>query len=134
MDEYALQLQNISKYFGSVAANKNIDLTLRKGEILGLAGLLGAGRTETARIIFGCDTPDSGEIYVEGNQVRIKSPEDAIRAGLAFCTENRREEGIFPDVSVQNNLTLCSLDQLSKAGFINSRKRKQLVNFLKTQY
>ena len=63
---------------------------------------------------------------MEGSQVRIKSPEDAIRAGLAFCTENRREEGIFPDVSVQNNLTLCSLDQLSKAGFINSRKRKQL--------
>ena len=104
----------------------DVSFKIRKGEILGLAGLLGAGRTETARIIFGCDTLDSGEIYVEGSQVRIKSPEDAIRAGLAFCTENRREEGIFPDVSVQNNLTLCSLDQLSKAGFINSRKRKQL--------
>lgn len=104
----------------------DISFKIKKGEILGLAGLLGAGRTETARIIFGCDTPDSGEILVEGKQVRIKSPEDAISAGLAFCTENRREEGIFPDVTVQNNLTICSLNQLSKGGFINARKRKQL--------
>lgn len=104
----------------------DISFKIKKGEILGLAGLLGAGRTETARIIFGCDTPDSGEILVEGRKVKIKSPEDAISAGLAFCTENRREEGIFPDVTVQNNLTICSLNQLSKGGFINARKRKQL--------
>lgn len=70
--------------------------------------------------------PDSGQIFVEGKEVSIKSPEDAIQAGLAFCTENRREEGIFPDVSVQNNLTICSLDQLTKGGFINSGRRKQL--------
>ena len=104
----------------------DVSFKIRKGEILGLAGLLGAGRTETARIIFGCDAPDSGEIFVSGKKVHIKSPEDAIHAGLAFCTENRREEGIFPDVSVQNNLTICSLDQLSRGGFINARKRKQL--------
>lgn len=104
----------------------DISFHIKKGEILGLAGLLGAGRTETARIIFGCDHPDSGEIYVEGKQTKIKSPEDAIHAGLAFCTENRREEGIFPDVTVQSNLTLCSLDQLSKCGFINAKQRKQL--------
>ena len=104
----------------------DVSFRIKKGEILGLAGLLGAGRTETARIIFGCDHPDSGEIYVEGKKVKIKSPEDAIHAGLAFCTENRREEGIFPDVTVQSNLTLCSLDQLSKGGFINAKQRKQL--------
>ncbi len=104
----------------------DVSFSIKKGEILGLAGLLGAGRTETARIIFGCDIPDSGEIFVSGKKISVKSPEDAIRAGLAFCTENRREEGIFPDVSVQNNLTICSLDWLSKGGFINSRKRKQL--------
>ena len=104
----------------------DVSFHIKKGEILGLAGLLGAGRTETARIIFGCDHPDSGEIYVDGKNVRIKSPEEAIRAGLAFCTENRREEGIFQDVTVQNNLTICSLDDLTKGGFINSRKRKQL--------
>ena len=104
----------------------DVSFKIKKGEILGLAGLLGAGRTETARIIFGCDHPDSGEIYVDGKNVKIKSPEDAIKAGLAFCTENRREEGIFPDVTVQNNLTICSLDDLAKGGFINSRKRKQL--------
>ncbi len=104
----------------------NVSFRIKKGEILGLAGLLGAGRTETARIIFGCDHPDSGEIYVEGKKVKIKSPEEAIHAGLAFCTENRREEGIFPDVTVRSNLTLCSLDQLSRGGFINEKQRKQL--------
>lgn len=120
--EDVLEVRNLVR----VPYVNDVSFKIKKGEILGLAGLLGAGRTETARIIFGCDTPDAGEIYVEGKEVNIKSPEDAIRAGLAFCTENRREEGIFPDVSVQNNLTICSLDSLAAGGFINARKRKQL--------
>ena len=120
--EDVLEVKNLIR----VPYVNDVSFHIKKGEILGLAGLLGAGRTETARIIFGCDHPDSGEIYVEGKQVKIKSPEDAIKAGLAFCTENRREEGIFPDVTVQNNLTICSLDNLTKGGFINSKKRKQL--------
>lgn len=120
--EDVLEVKNLIR----VPYVNNVSFRIKKGEILGLAGLLGAGRTETARIIFGCDHPDSGEIYVEGERVKIKSPEDAIHAGLAFCTENRREEGIFPDVTVQNNLTICSLDQLSKNGFINAKKRRQL--------
>lgn len=68
---------------------------------------------------------------MEGKQVKIKSPEDAIKAGLAFCTENRREEGIFPDVTVQNNLTICSLDNLTKGGFINSKRESsfQTITF-----
>lgn len=120
--EEILEVRNLVR----VPYVNDVSFQIKKGEILGLAGLLGAGRTETARIIFGCDTPDSGEIYVEKKKVQIKSPEDAVRAGLAFCTENRREEGIFPDVTVQNNLTICSLDMLSKCGFINAGKRRQL--------
>ena len=104
----------------------NVSFQVRKGEVVGLAGLLGSGRTEIARIIFGCDLPDSGEIYVSGKKLRLNSPEDALNAGMAFCTENRREEGIFPEISVQKNITVCSLKNLSTAGFIHSKERKKL--------
>lgn len=104
----------------------NVSFQVKKGEVVGLAGLLGSGRTEIARIIFGCDVPDSGEIFISGKKLRLRSPQDALNAGMAFCTENRREEGIFPEISVQNNITVCSLKSLSTAGFIHIKEKRKL--------
>lgn len=104
----------------------NISFAVHQGEILGLAGLLGSGRTEVARIIFGCDTPDSGEILVKGKRANLRSPADAVSLKMAFCTENRREEGIFPDMSVQNNIIACSLSHLTTLGFVDDRKRREV--------
>jgi simple sugar transport system ATP-binding protein len=84
-----------------------IDLELRKGEVTGLAGLLGSGRTETARLLFGIDQADAGEIKVRGEKVALASPRDAIRLGLAFCSEDRKTEGILPNLSVRENLVFA---------------------------
>jgi galactofuranose transport system ATP-binding protein len=81
-----------------------IDLTLRRGEVTGLAGLLGSGRTETARLLFGIDAPDAGEIHFRGKRVQFSSPRDAVQLGLAFCSEDRKTEGIMPNLSVRENL------------------------------
>ena len=81
-----------------------IDLEIRSGEVTGLAGLLGSGRTETARLLFGIDSPDAGEIKVKGVKTSFDSPRDAIRHGLAFCSEDRKTEGILPNLSVRENL------------------------------
>jgi simple sugar transport system ATP-binding protein len=81
-----------------------IDLEIRSGEVTGLAGLLGSGRTETARLLFGIDSPDAGEIKVKGEKAAFASPRDAIRHGLAFCSEDRKTEGILPNLSVRENL------------------------------
>ena len=81
-----------------------IDLELRSGEVTGLAGLLGSGRTETARLLFGIDQADGGGIQVRGTVAPMASPRDAIRLGLAFCSEDRKTEGILPNLSVRENL------------------------------
>ncbi len=83
------------------------DLTLHAGEVVGLGGLLGSGRTETARLLFGIDRRDGGEIKVNGAPARLDSPRDAIRRGLAFCSEDRKAEGILPNLSVRENLIVA---------------------------
>jgi simple sugar transport system ATP-binding protein len=81
-----------------------LDLTLRRGEVTGLAGLLGSGRTETARLLFGIDHADSGEIKLHGKNAKINSPRAAIAQGMAFCSEDRKVEGILPNLSVRENI------------------------------
>ena len=95
MDEYALQLQNISKYFGSVAANKNIDLTLRKGEILALLGENGSGKTTLMNMISGIYYPDEGRIFVNGEEARISSPQDAFRYKIGMVHQHFKLIDIF---------------------------------------
>jgi len=84
-----------------------LDLTVARGEVLGLAGLLGSGRTETARLLFGVDRRDAGDIAVDGRPAGCASPRDAIAAGLALCSEDRKTEGILPNLSVRENLIVA---------------------------
>jgi galactofuranose transport system ATP-binding protein len=84
-----------------------LDFVLRRGEVTGLAGLLGSGRTETARLLFGIDRTDGGELLFKSQSVRIGSPRDAVRLGFAFCSEDRKTEGILPNLSVRENLVLA---------------------------
>ncbi|MCP1103372.1 ribose transport system ATP-binding protein [Aequitasia blattaphilus] len=107
---------------------RNINLELYKGEIVGIAGLMGAGRTETTRAIFGVDPKDSGEIILEGQPVTIHKPEDAIRAGIVLAPEDRKKDGLCTKLSVGDNIALPNLDIIcNKAGVINSKKQEQMV-------
>lgn len=84
-----------------------LNLALHRGEVTGLAGLLGSGRTETARLLFGLDAADGGELRVRGTPVRLTSPRDAVRMGFAFCSEDRKTEGLLPNLSVRENLIVA---------------------------
>ncbi|MFM0209199.1 sugar ABC transporter ATP-binding protein [Paraburkholderia sediminicola] len=84
-----------------------IDLDVQPGQILGLAGLLGSGRTETARLLFGADRADSGTILIEGQPVRLRSPHDAVRHGIGYCAEDRKKEGIVAELSIRENILLA---------------------------
>ncbi|MFE7932000.1 sugar ABC transporter ATP-binding protein [Streptomyces sp. NPDC057456] len=83
------------------------DMKIRKGEVIGLAGLLGSGRTELARLLFGADQPDTGKVSIGGKQISMSAPNDAIGAGVAFCSENRKSEGLVPDLTVRENIILA---------------------------
>lgn len=106
-----------------------VSFYLRKGEILGLFGLVGAGRSETARAIFGLDKLASGEIYIEGKQVKITSPHKAMTSGISFLTENRREEGLVLKQDIRKNLTFPILNriQIPGIGYIRGKLEMSLV-------
>lgn len=101
---------------------RDISFNLRKGEILGVAGLMGAGRTEIMRAIFGVDPHESGKLYFEGKEIHIKNPRDAIRQGFGFITENRKTEGLILDFSIERNIALPSEERLAQSHVINDRK------------
>src|SRR6202012_3038651 len=84
-----------------------VDLDVQPGQILGLAGLLGSGRTETARLLFGADRADSGTISVGGRAVRMRSPHDAVALGIGYCPEDRKKEGIVAELSIRENIMLA---------------------------
>ncbi len=102
------------------------DLDIGKGEVLGLVGLLGSGRTEVARTIFGIDKADSGEIAIEGQTVTIQSPADAIQYGLAYCSENRKTEGIIENLSVRENIVLALQAKVGWMKYIPKRRQEEI--------
>lgn len=104
---------------------ENASFSLRRHEVLGFAGLVGAGRTELMRAIFGIDPLDAGEILVEGQAVKIKTPQDAIRLGLGMATEDRKEDGLFFDLSVRENITMAQLGLGALTRFLGFVRRHQ---------
>jgi len=100
---------------------KNVSFVLRRGEILGFAGLMGAGRTETARLLFGADKCDGGEILVKGKPVNITSPVDAVKAGIGYLSEDRKQFGLCLGLSVSENTVLPTLDRFTKGPFVKGR-------------
>jgi len=106
---------------------KDICLSVRGGEILGIAGLVGAGRTETARAIFGMDPKESGRIFIDGKEVEINQPLDAIKAGIGFVTEDRKGEGLVLPMPISQNMTLATLDKFGSAAHMNLTSEKNTV-------
>ncbi|MBC8636772.1 sugar ABC transporter ATP-binding protein [Caballeronia sp. EK] len=115
---------------GLAAGTKVTDVSLdvHAGEAVGLAGLLGSGRTETMRLLFGADRPAKGALAVGGENAAFKSPKDAIARGIAYLTENRKAEGIVPELSVRDNLTLVCLPALTKRGVVDIAKQREIVD------
>ncbi|GGJ36514.1 sugar ABC transporter ATP-binding protein [Deinococcus roseus] len=107
---------------------KGVNLTVKKGEILGVAGLLGSGRTETARALFGADPTDAGALSWKRQPIRLRSPREAIRLGMGFCSEDRKEEGIIPHLSVRENLTLALLPRISRLGVIDPQAQQKIID------
>jgi ribose transport system ATP-binding protein len=105
-----------------------VSVSIRPGEIVGLAGLLGSGRTETARAIFGVDPLDSGTVTVDGTQLRLTSPRDAVEHKIAFSSEDRKTEGVVPQLSVRENITLALLPHLRRRGIVDRKRQSEVVD------
>ncbi len=110
---------------GRGTAVRDVSFHVRAGEILGFAGLVGAGRTETMRIVFGADRPDRGRIFVDGREVRIRSPRDAMRHGICLLTEDRKGQGLVLQHSVRENFGLPNLRRFARGPFLDRRRERQ---------
>jgi ribose transport system ATP-binding protein len=108
---------------------KDVSFEVRQGEILGLAGLMGSGRTETMRALFGADRAEAGKIYLHGSSqpVKIQNPRDAVRNGIAFLTEDRKQQGLFLPLPVRINVTFTRLSNVSRLGWINKSKERSVA-------
>ena len=121
--EVALEVKNLStKHF-----LKDISFNVRAGEIVGFAGLVGAGRSEVMRAVFGIDPRETGEIFVRGRPVNIRTTVDALRAGLGFVPEDRKEQGLILKMSVQHNASIAALPSVSKGGFLDKKRERRLA-------
>lgn len=116
---------------------RDVSFTLRKGEILGFSGLMGAGRTETARALFGADPKQSGEITINGNKVEIKNPQEAVKAGIGYLSEDRKRFGLVLKKNIAENSTLSCLTNYCQGPFVNKKREKKItqeyVEMLKTK-
>ncbi len=123
--EVVLEVKNLNR--GKVIRDGGF--TLKKGEILGFAGLIGAGRTEVARAIFGADHIDSGEIFIKGKRVHITSPQDAVKHGIGYLSEDRKRFGVTLGMDVQNNIVLATFTRfLGFLGLVNDAKIRSTAN------
>ena len=117
-DETVLEVKNLS----TKNLIKNVSFDVKKGEIFGFAGLMGAGRTEVARCVFGADPRTEGDIYVHGKKVRITNAKDGVTNGIGYLSEDRKRFGILLDADVKANVTLADMKDYAKAGFVDDRK------------
>jgi ribose transport system ATP-binding protein len=120
MGEECLRVEGLSRK----GRFKDIDFTVKKGEVLGVAGLVGAGRTELVRAIVGADPIDRGKIFIEKKEVKIRSPHDAIFAGIGLLPENRRDDGLALDLSVKDNITLANVTRFTRFGWIRKSNER----------
>jgi len=123
LGDVALELRNLNR----TGVLRDINLQVRHGEVLGIAGLVGAGRSEVARAIFGADPIDSGQIIVDGKTVKIRSPRHAISLGIGLVTEDRKALGLVLGMAVRENISLANLGVLSRLGFVNRRKEREVA-------
>lgn len=119
-----------AKKLSSERKFQDVSFQVKSGEIVGFSGLMGAGRTEIMRSIFGIDPLDGGEMYLEDKKITISNPNDAIRQGIGFLTENRKEEGLILEYSISENISLPSIDGFRKNGLIDTKAEKDFVELL----
>jgi ABC-type sugar transport system ATPase subunit len=127
LGEVALEVRGLSR----AGEFEDVDLAVRRGEILGLSGLVGAGRSELAQSIFGIHRPEAGEIRIDGEEVRIHSPQAAMERGIFYVPEERRSQGLILPFSIKNNITLSILDRISRFGFVPRSERQTADRFAK---
>ena len=123
--ERLLEVKNLSKK----GVFNNVNFHLKKGEILGFAGLMGAGRSEIMQAVFGADQYDSGEIYFDNQLVKLKSPQDAIDIGIALVPEDSKKQGLILGNSIAFNLTLTVLKQFMHGCLVNQQKQKDIIQY-----
>ncbi len=116
-----------AKNLGQQGSINPFDIRIGKGEVMGLAGLLGSGRTESARVIFGIDEPDSGEVHVNRKEVAIKAPADAIHLGFAFCSENRKTEGIVANLTIRENIVLALQGKRGMGAYLSRAEQVEIA-------
>ena len=122
-DDLMLQAREL----GAGRAVRKVSLDVRRGEVVGMTGLLGAGRTETAQVLFGAAPCEAGTMHLQGRDYRPKRAADAIAAGLGFCTEDRKSDGIIPEMSVADNIALAILPRLSRGGVLDEPAKREVV-------
>jgi len=117
-----------AEHLAAGQALRDASVRVRAGEIVGVAGLLGSGRTELGRALAGAQPPEGGEVRLGGEPVRFSEPADAIRAGIGYCSEDRKTFGIVPDMSVRDNLTLALMPELSRRGVVGREEQDRVVD------
>lgn len=122
-DEVLLETKNLT---GNGV--RNISFKIKRGEILGFAGLIGSGRTETAELLFGAKPKTSGEIYLSGKEISAKTPRDALNMGIALVPEDRKKQGALLEMDIQSNLSMAVLSKISTLSVVNKRKEKEIAN------
>jgi rhamnose transport system ATP-binding protein len=128
LGDVALQLRNVTS---ASAGIQDVSLEVRSGEIVGLAGLVGSGRTELAHTVFGLTPIDSGEVLVHGRSVRVRSPGDAIDAGIGYLPEDRKQHGVVPEMAVDQNVSLANLTSVARSGLVDrARERSQAQRYV----
>lgn len=121
--EVVFEIKNLT----SKGLFEDVSFCLRRGEILGIAGLMGAGRTEIMRAIFGVDAKDNYELRINGREMKIGNPSDAIKAGIGFITENRKTEGLILDFSIGDNISLPSINRFASHRVVDKKEEKEFV-------